>query len=123
MSKCDIKCEWLDRNELIINPDGQVIPCCFFANNMYVSSLFGFPQSYEPQHPFPREYSLVDYPRVAAETTEDHILAQYIEHRDDLNVNNDTLENILDHKWFHDLYDSWDDSDKLSPICKRNCSK
>lgn len=31
-----IKCRWaLPRNEVVVNPDGQVVPCCYHANSLY----------------------------------------------------------------------------------------
>lgn len=120
---CDIECEWMARNELIINPDGQVVPCCFFANNLFVSKQYGFPESYTPTEPYPKEYALVNYPLVSYEVTQDPILKSYIDHKDELNVFNHPLNVVLDHQWFKDLYDSWLDSDKVSPICVRQCSR
>ena len=27
-----IKCKWLETNRILVNPDGQVLPCCYLAN-------------------------------------------------------------------------------------------
>ena len=38
--KSEIKCLWaLPRNEVVINPDGQVLPCCFHGNSHYRSRM------------------------------------------------------------------------------------
>ena len=31
----DIKCEWLSQDKILVNPDGQVFPCCYLANKYY----------------------------------------------------------------------------------------
>ena len=32
----EIKCKWaLPRNEVVVNPDGQIMPCCYHANAYY----------------------------------------------------------------------------------------
>lgn len=121
-NKCGIECEWLDTNRLIVNPDGQVVPCCFFANSLYVSKKFNYPKHYNPKdHPFELKDEMVKYRLTATETVADPILRSYIEQEDDLNVNNKPLHEIVEHDWFNMLYQSWDDSNSVSPICVRNC--
>jgi len=117
-----ISCEWMNRKRIVINPDGQVIPCCYFANNIFVSKQFGYPDTYEKPDEYPLEYALVNYPSSARKTVHDPILKSYIDNEKDLNIFNNDIEDILDHKWFQELYDSWDDSDKISSICTKHCT-
>ena len=34
-SKPAIKCKWAAENKFLVQPDGQVVPCCYLANAMY----------------------------------------------------------------------------------------
>jgi hypothetical protein len=117
-----ISCEWMTRKRIVVNPDGQVIPCCYFANNIFVSKQFGYPDKYESIDKYPLEYELVNYPLVSHETTQDPILNSYIENKQDLNIFNNDIEDILSHEWFQELYDSWNDENKISPICLKHCT-
>lgn len=123
MNKCNIHCEWMSTKRIISNPDGQVIPCCFFANSLQVSKWFDYPSDYDEQDYFDREqeYKLVDYAKSAARAKFEPILQSYLDNKDDLNIFNKSLEEIVSHPWFNELYESWDDSDKVSGICIKNC--
>ena len=115
----------MSRKQAIVNPDGQVIPCCFFANLLLVADWFDYPQDYSHSEwkKKEKEYRLTNYRLTAFETTIDPVLKDYIKHKDELNIFNDDLENIVNHSWFQRLYESWEDPDKISPICVRNCTK
>lgn len=123
-SGCNIKCQWMESGRLIVNPDGQVIPCCFFANSIFVSKMFNYPSSYNPkEHKFGLKDELTKYRLTAAETTNDNILKSYIDHAEDLNAYNHSIEEILNHSWFQNLYSSWTDVNRVSPLCVKHCSK
>ena len=32
MKKPNVTCKWLTMSKCLINPDGQVLPCCYLAN-------------------------------------------------------------------------------------------
>lgn len=34
-NKNDISCKWLKERRVVVNPDGQVMPCCYLANRFY----------------------------------------------------------------------------------------
>ena len=40
-NKLNIECDWMKSQRLLINPDGQVLPCCYFANVMYMYDKLG----------------------------------------------------------------------------------
>tara|TARA_Y100001963_G_scaffold157862_1_gene255417 strand:- start:3808 stop:4299 length:492 start_codon:yes stop_codon:yes gene_type:complete len=133
-NKCGIKCSWMESNRLIINPDGQVIPCCYFANLIFVAEQFGNPTSYTLQKPFPMEYALVDFPKVAFQASGDRsnkgykpgphhpMVKDYIKNKEELNIFKNPLKVILNNSWFKRLYESWDDREKVDPICVKMCS-
>ena len=120
-----IKCEWMNRNEAITNPDGQIIPCCFFANKLMVSMWFNYPQTYSLKDHIKNKgeaSKLTNYPLNAFEAVHDPILKSYIEQKDKLNIFNNSMEEILDQPWWKELYESWKDEEKVSPVCKKYCS-
>lgn len=123
-NKCNITCEWASTNRVITNPDGQVIPCCFFANIIYIAKLFDYPSEYGEAKPeeYDLEYQVGHIPRIAAAGKKDKILNSYIDSKDDLNLYNQDLEAILNHDWFKELEESWDDPSKVSNICMKHCS-
>lgn len=124
-NKCNITCEWASTNRVITNPDGQVIPCCFFANIIYIAKMFDYPTEYEEAKPeeYDLEYQVGHIPLIAAAGRLDKILNDYIENKDELNLFNHDMETILNHDWFKRLEESWDDPDKVSGICMKHCSK
>ncbi len=125
-NKCNIDCEWLRGKRIIVGPDGQVVPCCFFENPIYMAKQFGYPTEYkEPKDAngnYPKEYQMVNYPLVAWEANQDSLIKKYIQAEDELNVFNHPIDQILRHQWFEDLYASWDDSSKVSHICVKHCT-
>lgn len=125
MGKCNIKCEWMKGYRAIINPDGQVIPCCYFANPIAMMQKFPDPAEVEPidmdDKPIDKEIQYVEE-RASRMHRKQPILASYIRQADGMNLNNHTMEEIFDHPWFQELYDSWEDSDKVSSLCVKRCS-
>ena len=86
-------CQWKNLNEVNINYDGSVHPCCYFGNT-YTS----------------RDNSFF----------ENEIIKKYENNKNELNVFSNSLEEILLNKWFNsDLKKSI----KENPIyqCKRFC--
>jgi len=90
---------------------------------MYVMQRFG-PEAegrdYEDRDT-PLEYHMQD-PEDRAERMfrKQPLLVSYYKQRHDMNLNNKELGEILEHPWFQELYDSWEDIDKMS-ICWRMC--
>ena len=35
-----VRCRWQEDKRLLVNPDGQAMPCCYLANLYYQSALF-----------------------------------------------------------------------------------
>lgn len=118
-----ITCPWLSSRRLVINPDGQVFPCCFFANITYISKMHGYPKDYDSAPPEDLRYELADTRLVSYNVPREPLLADYIKNEEHLNLNNNSMEDILNHSWFKTLYESWEDSSKVSRICLKHCSK
>jgi hypothetical protein len=103
-NKCGIKCEWMQSKRVLVNPDGQVLPCCFFANVMYMYDRLGAPKSWTPKKEYGIEDQIMDVPRV------------------EYNLFNKPLEEILESEWFtKTLPESWEDSDTLPRQCRTFC--
>jgi len=96
---CDNPCPWAARKRFVVNPDGQVHPCCYFANSDYTGRNRG-------EH-F-KEY--------------DHqVYKSYDAKRDQMNVNNRPAHEILQDPWFDELFESLLDSDLTHPTCRKRC--
>ena len=110
-NKMDIVCGWGITNKFVINPDGQVHPCCYIACHSYN-------ESYAPEDDTPG--------LIAKSTTQENceVLNEYSEFSADLNIFNNPIESILGHDWFKKtLVDSWEDETKCSFLCKRHCTR
>ena len=96
LEKKNITCEWGSMNKIVINPDGNVIPCCYFAPTML------------PPHP-PWGNKLLNLDIIQKHGKEEH------------NVFNKNLLDILkDSVWFNkELPESWQKNP--THICKRYC--
>ena len=109
--KLDIVCGWGISNKFVINPDGQVHPCCYIAK-------FAYHESFVPEY---------DNPDLIARSSSDkncEVLDDYLNYSDELNIFNNPIESILGHNWFKEtLVDSWEDETKCSFICKRHCTR
>ncbi len=101
-SKMDITCEWGNNNKVVVNPDGQVWPCCFFCNPTYKSQ---FVEGYD------------------AKFKNNPVMMEYEKNKSDLNVFKNSLDKIINDKWYKTtLPNSWQ-SDKPVSQCIRYCGK
>lgn len=107
-----IGCKWARSRKILVNPDGQVWPCCYFANTSYYTKKLQ-EQGRDDEIPGGHRKQVV-HP----------VIANYFENEKDLNIFNNDIEDILDHEWYmKTLPESWEDSDTVHPICKRFCSE
>jgi hypothetical protein len=96
-----IRCRWLKEHLLLINPDGQAWPCCYFANTAFKGKIL----------------NLYD------EWTDHHIFQEYDKHKKELNIFNNTLQKIVEHEWYtKTLPESWNSQKTCHSICKETCS-
>ena len=51
-----IVCEWGNKNKVVVNPDGQVLPCCFFCNPHYLNKNDPLAKKYFIEHPVMQKY-------------------------------------------------------------------
>ena len=97
----DITCEWGVKNRVLVNPDGQVWPCCFFCN-------VGFKEKYTPDSHFHKH----------------PLIKEYEKYEKELNVfGTNNLNDIINHHWFKTLLpQSWN-TDNPVPQCAKHCGK
>ena len=94
-----IKCEWMERNRLLINPDGQVLPCCYLANPSYTKSITKSDKIYQG-----------------------YVMDQYDSDKEKYNIHNNDMKDIIKGKWFtKTLPESWEDETKTLHQCKQFC--
>ena len=95
-----IKCRWaLPRNDIIINPLGQVVPCCYIDNGYFKSN-------------YKDNTDWINSPH----------WKDYTDNKEDYNIFNHTLKEIVDGKWFtKTLPESFKSEKPLWP-CERQCS-
>lgn len=119
----NIQCEWMAKNNALINIDGQVYPCCYLANSFTLRNIFG----HDVKKDFPEEmnYGGKKWKKSEEKNLEkkEHILEEYFDNKKDLNLHENSLEDILNHDWFtKTLPESWDDESKTHKLCKKYCS-
>ena len=89
-----IKCKWMDEKRVVINPDGQVLPCCYFANMFYYSTV-NLDQGNE-------------LPAGHRQQMAHYVLKEYADSADQYNLFKTDMETILNGKWFmKTLPESW----------------
>jgi len=91
-----ISCKWLQMRKILVNPDGQVFPCCYLSNNMFSSNPL------KPHH---------------------DTMKNYVENKDENNIFNKPLEKILEESdWFNNkLPESWESDNPINQ-CVKYCS-
>ena len=116
-------CEWMQSRRAIVNPDGQVIPCCFIANVLYmVDKIAPVDELAKQRDDVTDQIGKKDV--IKREFFEDPVLADYYENRDRFNIFKRPLQDILADDWFtKDLPESWNDSDNIPTQCWWNCSR
>lgn len=106
-----IRCRWQEDKRLLVNPDGQAMPCCYLANIYYQSTEYTKVGAYD---------SLYEGHKAQMEHP---LLKSYWEKRDELNVFNKDVSEIVNHEWFiKTLPESWDSDETVHIQCKRMCS-
>jgi len=100
--KMNITCEWGNKNKVVINPDGQVWPCCFFCNTTFKSKFTNANDSKFQNNP---------------------VMMEYNKSKSDLNVFNNSLDKIINDKWYKTtLPNSWESNEPVNQ-CVRYCGE
>ena len=96
-----IECSWAKKNKIVINPDGQVLPCCYLCN-----PYFEYQQSSN---------------EIYGHFMRNELIKNYKEK--EFNVFHNNLLDIIAQQWFQkDLKESFTSEQPLSQ-CVKNCTK
>ena len=104
--KC-INCKWENEKRVVINPDGQVLPCCYFANMIYFSTV--------------NRAKEIELPAGHRQQMAHPVLSSYVDSAEQSNIFNNDMESILNNKWFTEtLPESWE-TDNPPHLCALMC--
>lgn len=99
----EIVCRWAKpRNEIVVNPDGQVLPCCFHANAHYQNQFDSNYGKEVHEHPIYME--------------------EYDANPKDFNILYTPLSDIINSNWFQKTLPNSMTSNSPVPQCERQCS-
>ena len=99
----EIVCRWAKpRNEIVVNPDGQVLPCCFHANAHYQNQFDSNYGKEVHEHPIYME--------------------EYDANQKDYNILYTPLSDIINSNWFSKTLPQSMTSNNAVPQCERQCS-
>lgn len=110
-----IKCKWKEINRYLVNPDGQVLPCCYVANKNYFDNVTNYNK--ENHNVTGRRYNNQEDARVS------YIMGRYDKYAKELNIFENSIEDILKHKWWDELQESWKSDSQLDGRCRRFCGE
>ena len=106
-----IICQWDKTDKFVINPDGQVLPCCYFANPAFTGKIQQ------------EKYGKISY---GWDVIHDKspVIQEYFKHQEDLNIFNKSLSDILAHEWFQEILPkSWEKEETTHKLCKMMCER
>ena len=96
-----IKCKWLEDDNILVNPDGQVFPCCYLGNTNFLNDVDA---------------------EEGRSWNKYEVLIKYKENKELYNLNHRTLDEILMSDWFNiDLPNSWESYDTIPHACSTFC--
>ena len=122
-NKLNIQCQWMKTQRLLVNPDGQVLPCCYFANIIYMYDKLGTTEKiYEKKNQITDQIGDKDV--IQSQTRKEDVLMQYYSEKEKYNIFHNSVEDIINSEWFKKtLPESWDDENKAPRHCIKYCRK
>lgn len=100
-----IECSWQNEGRILINPDGQVWPCCYLCNVAF---------RWKTEDKIEEKFNK-NNPKF-------NIFNEYFDKQDELNLKNNSMEDILNHEWYtKTLPESWEQDETTSYQCKKFC--
>jgi hypothetical protein len=141
----NIECDWMKTKKLLINPDGQVLPCCYFANVIYMYDkmnsgndfkdiskeskyLLDKNESVEERVKRRTEFEsdiskqIGDKSIINKQTKDENVLMNYYRNREKYNIFENDIESIINSEWFvKTLPESWNDEKSAPRQCKKHC--
>jgi len=103
--KPNIICRWLNDEKILVNPDGQVLPCCYMGNPAYL-----YEATKHTDNPGGQAFA------------QNAVLKKYADNKEQYNLNHKTLKQILTSDWFNkDLPESWESYKIVPHMCQLFC--
>jgi hypothetical protein len=98
----NIKCKWQEINRLLVNPDGQVYPCCYLGNLQY---KYGVEEN-------------------DAARDSQAVMKEYNDNKEKYNIHSTDMRDIISSEWFtKTLPESWNDETRTTRQCKKWCGE
>jgi len=108
---CTIDCIWGKQNQYLINPDGQVFPCCYLSNVYYYSHQMKDQNKWEELYEGHKH-------EIAH-----HLLDEYKRLEKENNIMETPIDDIINGEWFSEILPkSWENEETIHIQCKRLCS-
>jgi len=103
-----IKCEWQEENRILVNPDGQVLPCCYMANFYFYSKQL-IEQGRSEEVPFKRKMR-------------HDVMSSYHNNKENYNIFENDMSEIVNGEWFvKTLPESFESETTAHSICLQHC--
>jgi MoaA/NifB/PqqE/SkfB family radical SAM enzyme len=109
LEQTPIKCDALLGNKVVITAEGLVLPCNFFEHNMYDARFYSFAM------PGAHHLSFTGTGKIQVK----EFVEQY---KNELDLHNKKLSEIFQSYFWHDLVDSWSDSNRIME-CAMTCGE
>lgn len=141
-NKLNIECEWMKTKRILVNPNGQVLPCCYFANAVYMYDMMKETESTESKYLLDQDEpvdervqrrndfedeitnKIIDKKLLNTKSAQENVLMRYFQDKDEYNLHKVSLEDIINSEWFtKTLPESWNDEKTAPRFCKKHCTK
>ena len=118
-------CKWMEDDEqMLINPDGQVLPCCYLSPYFRIDKmpLKSREQAWKDFDKIEDQLYHIDLTNYLVHN--EYLYKEYEKRKDKLNIFENDLEDILNSEWFTKILpESWENEDTIAGPCKRICTK
>jgi hypothetical protein len=127
-------CKWIEDDEqMLVNPDGQVLPCCYLSNYFTVDKRPPIPVEMIKDGKVKKEYvwdtfhkiedQLYHIDFVNLEVSREYLFQEYEKRKDKLNIFTNDLKDILNDEWFTKILpESWESENTIAGPCKEICT-
>ena len=109
LQQTPIRCDALLGNKVVITAEGLVLPCNFFEHNLYDARF------YSNAMPESNQASFTDNGKIQVKEFVD-------QYRQDLNINNRSLEAVFNSQFWLDLVERWSGPNKIME-CAMTCGE
>ena len=117
-------CKWMEDDEqMLINPDGQVLPCCYLSPYFRIDKmpLKSREQAWKDFDKIEDQLYHIDLTNYLVHN--EYLYKEYEKRKDKLNIFENDLEDILNSEWFTKILpESWENEDTIAGPCKRICT-